>query len=61
MKKRVVKGQVESGVIRSTCSFCNREIRVCIPKGGDGSCDVFVRHKTEGRWCKGSRTIAKYI
>lgn len=43
------------------CPFCYRTVRTCIPRGGDGSAEVFVRHHTKGpvrKVCSGSRTEA---
>lgn len=40
----------------ATCTACGRRVRICIPKGGDGSVDVYVRHKTpHGLLCRMSR------
>jgi hypothetical protein len=38
------------------CPFCNKLVRICAPAGGDGSMDVYIRHKdSAGNRCEGSR------
>lgn len=47
----------------AACPECHCQIRTTIPKGGDGSIDVFVRHSTKGavrRMCPGSRREVQY-
>lgn len=39
------------------CPKCGQRVRVTIPKGGDGSVDVYMRHKINGQRCDGSRSI----
>lgn len=40
----------------ASCPGCGQQVRVCIPKGGDGSVDVYVRHKLRnGSQCGWSR------
>lgn len=40
------------------CPDCGKRIRAIVPKGGDGSAQVFVRHTdSQGAWCPGSRRI----
>lgn len=38
------------------CPKCKKKVRVVIPRGGDGSVDVYVRHKDrDGKRCDMSR------
>ena len=40
------------------CPACGRRIQTVVPKGGDGSAVVFVRHKTPlQKYCGQSRMI----
>lgn len=42
----------------AVCPECNTRVRITVPAGGDGSVDVFVRHRDrQGRRCPGSRRI----
>lgn len=42
---------------RATCPLCGQTVPVLVPKGGDGSVDVFRRHKNyDGTPCDRSRT-----
>lgn len=41
-----------------TCATCGRRVRTVVPAGGDGSGQVFVRHKHGSKQCSGSRTLA---
>lgn len=39
----------------AVCYVCRRRVRAVVPRGGDGSLHVFVRHEHDGRMCEGSR------
>lgn len=43
-----------------TCPTCGRKVRVVVPKGGDGSALVYVRHDNrEGDYCMESRSVVR--
>jgi hypothetical protein len=38
------------------CPYCGRTVRTVVPRGGDGSLEVYVRHDdTPGHRCQGAR------
>ena len=42
------------------CRGCGKRVRICIPKGGDGSVDIYVRHRNQsGDYCPQSRMIVE--
>jgi hypothetical protein len=40
-----------------TCTVCARIVRVCVPRGGDGSARVCYTHDDVGMRCAGSRQV----
>ena len=44
----------------ATCPGCGKRVRICIPWGGDGSVDVYFRHRLpSGAQCEYSRSEVK--
>lgn len=44
------------------CPDCGQTVRTVVPRGGDGSVEVYVRHKNaDGARCFGSRSEARPI
>lgn len=42
------------------CRHCGKSVRIGVPRGGDGSIDVYYRHKDKsGKPCDGARREVK--
>lgn len=50
------KGRFARRAGSAVCPVCGKTIQIGVPRGGDGSVDVFFRHRFDGETlCPGSR------